>query len=112
MKIKEILLLEPCNTPFELLTKEQNIKKSSKKALLTYAVGLVFRKFKIKISSLHSIPLGLAQISAIVKEEGISTEHIPFILTSTKRYIEDHEIEKKISSCNYDTVWMTVGSPE
>jgi radical SAM superfamily enzyme YgiQ (UPF0313 family) len=113
MKIKNILLLEPVNTPIEILTKQlNNLKENKKQALLVYAAGLVYRKAKIKLTSLHSIPLGLAQLSSIVKEEGINTYHIPFILDSSKRYISNEEIENKIKSFDYDTVWMTVGSPE
>ena len=107
------MLLEPFNSPVDVLTKEKkNIKNDKQKALLAYAVGLIYKKHRIRLSSVHSIPLGLAQLSSIVKKEGLATEHIPFILDSTKRYINDEEIENRISSYDYDTVWMSVGSPE
>ena len=111
--IKNILLLEPVNTPLDVLTKsQQNLKNNKKRALLVYVAGLVLRKARVRLSTLHSIPLGLAQLSSIVKEEGISTSHVPFILESTKRHVPNEEIEKKVRSHDYDTVWMTVGSPE
>ncbi|MFX1258804.1 MAG: B12-binding domain-containing radical SAM protein [Promethearchaeota archaeon] len=111
--IKNLLLLEPLNTPQEILTKDQGDFKDEKRwKLFAYFAGLVRKKFKISLTSLHSIPLGLAQISSIVKEDGVSTAHIPFILDSIKRYLPDKEIEAKISKFDYDEVWLSVGSPE
>ena len=112
MKLKNVLLLEPINTPIEVLTKDQNIRNSSKKNLLIYAIGLIYRKYRLRLTSLHSIPLGLAQLSSIAKQKNIDTHHIPFILDATKRYINDDEIERKIRAFDYNEVWMTIGSPE
>ena len=113
MKLKNILLLEPYNTPINILTKEQsNLSTDKKKALIVYAARLVYIKYKLRLTSVHSIPLGLAQLSSVAKQEGLSTYHIPFILDSLKRYLSDNEIEKKIGSYNYNTVWLSVGSPE
>ena len=72
MSIRNILLLELYNTPLDVLTKDQSkLKSDLKKALLVYAAGLVRKKCKIWLSSVHSIPLGLSQLSSIVKKEGL-----------------------------------------
>lgn len=110
MKLKNVLLLEPFNTPYEVLSKDLSL--NSKNALLVHAIGLIYRKYRLRLTSLHSIPLGLAQLSSIVKQKKVNTYHIPFILDSTKRYIDDKEIERRIFAYDFNEVWMTVGSPE
>lgn len=113
MKLKKLLLLEPVSTPHEVLNGTQyNLKDNKTRALLVYAAGILHKKHRVRFSSLHSIPLSLAQISSIVKEEGVLTYHIPFLLDVKERYLSDKEIEKKISSYDFDQVWMTVGGPE
>ncbi len=105
--------MEPYNTPLNILTKEQTSPLTDKKkALIAHMARLAYMKYKLRLTSVHSIPLGLAQLSSIVKEQGINTYHIPFILDSLKRFIPDKEIENKIRSYDYDTVWLSVGSPE
>ncbi len=103
------LLLEP----FKTEKKSPNEKDFDfSVSLLTYASALVRKTAGYRLKSLSSLPLGLAQISSIAKECGANTEHIPFLIDASKHFITDTEIEKRISSMDWDEVWLSVGSPE
>ncbi len=110
MKIKDILLLEPFSYIPPDKTESEGLLLHKK--LWAYIGTLIYKKYKLKFKSIFSIPLGLAQISSIVKEENVSTHHYPFLLDVQKRYLSNNEIEKIIRSFDYDEVWLSVGSPE
>lgn len=79
---------------------------------MTYLAGIMYVKADFLATKFHSVPLGLAQISAILKKCGVNTFHEPFILDAIKRPLTDSEIEKRIRSYDYDAVWMSVGSQD
>ncbi len=112
MHLKSVLLLEPYNTPNKVTTKSQDsVNSKSTNSIYAHLVKLIYKKHKIALPALHSVPLGLAQLSSVLKEEGISTHHVPFLLDEISRYLTEKEIEKRISSFDYDSVWLSVGSP-
>jgi radical SAM superfamily enzyme YgiQ (UPF0313 family) len=116
MRLNSVLLLEPFHVPpgMRKTNPKQLINKRAPFPVdyMTYAAGLIYVKTRFMATRFHSIPLGLAQISAILKREGVNTSHEPFILDAIKRSLEDSEIESRIRAHNYDQVWMSVGSQD
>ena len=112
MQLKEVLLLEPYNAPNNITTKSQDcVNSKSTNLIYAHLVKKIYKKHKIALPALHSVPLGLAQLSSVLKEEGISTHHHPFLLDEIKGHLTEEEIEKRILSFDYDSVWLSVGSP-
>ena len=115
-QFRKALLLEPFHLPDDFeqsgVEKKEHNKKSNSLDFMTYSCALLYVKEGILPTKFHSVPLGLAQISAILKEEGIKTEHEPFILDAIQRHIPNQELEARISSHEYDEVWMSVGSQD
>ncbi|HME55331.1 MAG TPA: radical SAM protein [Candidatus Lokiarchaeia archaeon] len=116
MNIHDILLLEPFHVPANMKNYDAkhliNKNASFPVDYMTYLAGIMYIKAGILATKFHSVPLGLAQISAILKERGINTSHEPFILDALKRPLSDSEIENRIRSHDYDQVWMSVGSQD
>lgn len=112
MNLREVLLLEPYTAPTNITTKSQECASSKSVNLLySHMVRLIYKKHKIVLPAVYSVPLGLAQLSSVLKKEGISTHHIPFLLDELNKHLTEEEIEKRISSFDYDSVWLSVGSP-
>lgn len=114
MTLKSMLLLEPISVDIGMnkgksspLPKKKTISQID---LMTYMAGLIYVKTRFLPTKIHSVPLGLAQISSILKEKGVHASHEPFILDALYRSLTDREIEQRIRSHDYDHVLLSVGS--
>ncbi|MHA1683767.1 MAG: B12-binding domain-containing radical SAM protein [Promethearchaeota archaeon] len=104
MNIKNILLLEPFKR-FPGSGDELDI------AMLEHLGKVLVTNGGIIPTGLYGPPLGLAQLSAVLKQRGYGTAHEPFMLKAYSVDLKDGYIERKISAHDFDAVGMSIGDP-
>lgn len=110
MTNKTALLIEPVNSP-EYIT-SANLGNRMVIKQWVYAFSYFKERFGVKMNGLPSVPLGLAQLSAIIKRNGWNTVHIPIINIAFKKFLTDSAISKKVKAQKFNFVLLSCTSPE
>lgn len=77
-----------------------------------YAFNVIKQKLGLRMRGILSIPLGLAQLSAVAKECGYDTVHIPVMDKALKKRLSNKYLKKTIGREQFDMVLMACPSAE
>ncbi|MHA1792816.1 MAG: B12-binding domain-containing radical SAM protein [Promethearchaeota archaeon] len=104
MSKKRVLLLEP----FKAIPDSDD---PLDQGLLQHFGRILLNNVGVIPDGVYGPPLGLAQLSSILKLHSHDVSHEPFILKAIKRPLKESYIEKKLLGHEFDVAGLSVGDP-